>query len=98
MLIILTSVDGIYLSLKGITRAQVQLMWHDIGAIQRAENDSMKVEKIMPELSRQSAHFPTLLVPSASPELPPGHDQHVSSSTSIEIGPLPATCSACRQG
>lgn len=59
--------DAIYLSLEVITRAQVQLMWHDIGAIQRAVSDSMKVERIMPRRSRQPAHLTTLLPPSAVP-------------------------------
>lgn len=49
----------------------------------------------MPGCSRQTAHLPTLLPPAASPESPPGHSHHVSSSTSIALGPLLASCSVC---
>lgn len=51
----------------------------------------------MPKHSRQPAHLPALL-PTASPQLPTGHDHHVPSSTLIAVGTLLAACSACRQG
>lgn len=92
--IILTSVDGIYLSLKVITRAQVQLMWHDIGAV----SDSMKVEEIMPEHSRQPAYLPALLPPSALLESPPGHSRHVPSLTWIALSLPPALPVAKTEG
>ena len=58
----------------------------------------MKVEGITPERSRQPAHLPALLVPTASPKSPSGHDQHVSSFPSVAVGTLLAASSACHQG
>lgn len=87
--------DGVYLGLKVITRAQVQLMWHDIGAMQRAVSDSMKVGEIMPGCPRLLAHLPTLPPPSASPEAPPGSSHRVSLPIPVAVGPLLASCSVC---